>query len=207
MGGSLTLRSREILNADTIVGNFNFNNNMTSNCAGQPAGCTINSNTGFDVASFMLGLREHQEPQSASTPRPTPRSVRRSPLYVQDDFRATSKLTVNMGLRWDVYPPWIEVDNRQSNFDETTGKFVIAVRQRGDGRRRGGPLPADLFEEGLRAALRVRLRRDRQRQDARPRRLRRVLELLARRHFILQGAEPAVPAVDVAQRRIRPPMA
>ena len=34
-GGSLTLRSREILNADTIVGNFSFNNNMTSNCAGQ----------------------------------------------------------------------------------------------------------------------------------------------------------------------------
>ena len=56
MGGSLTLRSREILNADTIVGNFNFNNNMTSNCAGQPAGCTVNSSTGFDVASFMLGF-------------------------------------------------------------------------------------------------------------------------------------------------------
>src|SRR4029079_10561189 len=36
-GGSLTLRSREILNADTIVGNFSFNNNFTSNCAGQPA--------------------------------------------------------------------------------------------------------------------------------------------------------------------------
>ena len=62
-GGSLTLRSREILNADTIVGNFRFNNNMTSNCAGQPAGCTVNSATGFDVASFMLGSREHEEPQ------------------------------------------------------------------------------------------------------------------------------------------------
>ena len=33
-GGSLTLRSREILNADTIVGNFDFNQNLTSNCAG-----------------------------------------------------------------------------------------------------------------------------------------------------------------------------
>ncbi len=56
-GGSITLRSREILNADTIVGVFNFNNNMTSNCAGQTAaGCAVNSATGFDVASFMLGL-------------------------------------------------------------------------------------------------------------------------------------------------------
>src|SRR5260221_665920 len=30
VGGSVTLRSREILNADTIVGNFQFNQNMTS---------------------------------------------------------------------------------------------------------------------------------------------------------------------------------
>ena len=29
-------------------------------------------------------------------------------------------------MRWDVYVPWIEVDDRQSNFDETTGKFVVA---------------------------------------------------------------------------------
>ena len=40
VGGSLTLRSREILNADTIVGNFAFNNNQTSNCAGLASGCT-----------------------------------------------------------------------------------------------------------------------------------------------------------------------
>ena len=47
-------------------------------------------------------------------------------MYVQDDFRATSKLTLNLGLRWDVYPPWTEIDDLQSNFDVTTGQFVVA---------------------------------------------------------------------------------
>ena len=124
-GGSLTLRSREILNADTIVGNFSFNNNMTSNCAGQPAGCTVNSATGFDVASFMLGLvnvkgRNLFDATTYTETRPE------YSLYVQDDYRISSRLTANLGLRWDVYPPWIEVDNRQSNFDESTGQFVVA---------------------------------------------------------------------------------
>ena len=124
-GGSLTLRSREILNADTIVGVFNFNNNMTSNCAGQPAGCTINSNTGFDVASFVLGLTNTKTRNLFDAVTYTEKRPEYS-LYIQDDFRPTYKLTLNLGLRWDVYPPWIEIDNRQSNFDQITGTFVVA---------------------------------------------------------------------------------
>jgi len=125
MGGNLILRSREILNADTIVGQFGFNNNMTSNCAGQPAGCTVNSATGFDVASFELGLtsaknRNLFDANTYTEVRPE------IGTYLQDDYRVTSKLTVNMGLRYDVFPPWEEKDNRQSNFDVTTGQFVIA---------------------------------------------------------------------------------
>ena len=125
MGGNLILRSREILNADTIVGNFTFNNNMTSNCAGQPAGCTVNSATGFDVASFELGLtaaknRNLFDANTYTEKRPE------IGAYIQDDYRITSKLTLNMGLRYDVFPPWEEIDNRQSNFDVTTGQFVLA---------------------------------------------------------------------------------
>ena len=98
---------------------------MTSNCAGQPAGCTVNSNTGFDVASFMLGYvnaknRNLFDAETYTEKRPE------FALYLQDDWRVSAKLTVNLGLRWDVYPPWIEIDDRQSNFDESTGKFVVA---------------------------------------------------------------------------------
>jgi hypothetical protein len=124
-GGSLTLRSREILNADTIVGNFAFNNNMTSNCAGQGAGCTVNSATGFDVASFMLGLVSTKNRNLFDAGTYTEKRPEIS-TYVQDDFRASRKLTLNLGMRWDIYPPWTEIKDRQSNFDVTTGKFVVA---------------------------------------------------------------------------------
>jgi hypothetical protein len=124
-GGSLTLRSREILNADTIVGNFNFNNNMSSNCAGQPAGCTVNSATGFDVASFMLGFVNTKNRNLFDAGTYTEKRPEYA-LYLQDDFRVSPKLTLNLGMRWDVYPPWVEIKDRQSNFDISTGRFVVA---------------------------------------------------------------------------------
>src|SRR5205823_2425551 len=68
------------------------------------------------------------------------------------------------------------------------------VRPRGDQRRRGRPVSADLRQARLRSALRVRIRRDRQRPHDRARRLRDLLELHARRHLVVEGAEPAVPA-------------
>src|SRR4029079_12893039 len=52
-GGSFTHRSREILNADTIVGRFDFNQNLTSSCAGVTGTCSPTG--GFDFASFLLG--------------------------------------------------------------------------------------------------------------------------------------------------------
>src|SRR4029453_9508777 len=84
-GGNVTFRSREILKPHTIVGQFGFNNNMTSNCAGQPAGCTVNSNTGFDVASFVLGLVNTKTRNLFDAVTYTEKRPEYS-LYVQDDF-------------------------------------------------------------------------------------------------------------------------
>jgi carboxypeptidase family protein len=125
-GGSVTFRSREILNADTIVGNFGFNNNMTSNCAGTVSGCTVNSSTGFDVASFLLGAATTKTRNLFDAGTYTEKRPEWS-VYAQDDFRVSSKLTLNLGLRYDIYVPWVEVNNQQSNFDESTGKFVVAA--------------------------------------------------------------------------------
>jgi hypothetical protein len=38
-------------------------------------------------------------------------------FYVQDDFRVNSRLTLNMGMRYDVYNPYIEKHDLLANFD------------------------------------------------------------------------------------------
>jgi hypothetical protein len=125
LGGSLTVRSREVLNADNIVGQFFFSQNQTSNCAGIASGCVINANTGFDVASFLLGTARRKN-RSLFNEKPYLERRPEWAAYFQDDFRLSPKLTLNMGLRWDVFVPWVEDNDLQSNFDPSTGMFVVA---------------------------------------------------------------------------------
>jgi outer membrane receptor for ferrienterochelin and colicin len=44
--------------------------------------------------------------------------------YLQDNWRATDTLTLNLGLRYENHTPWGEVQNRQANFGLITGQTV-----------------------------------------------------------------------------------
>lgn len=48
-------------------------------------------------------------------------------LYFQDNVRLTPRLTVNLGLRWDYWPPFAEKNNNMVSFDR--GKKAIVLGQ------------------------------------------------------------------------------
>jgi hypothetical protein len=43
--------------------------------------------------------------------------------YVQDNWRVTRTLTLNLGLRYEARTPWVEKDNRQVNINKFTGEL------------------------------------------------------------------------------------
>ncbi len=77
----------------------------------------------FDYADFLLGL-----PQTASRANAAPliHSVSTDmALFVQDDWKITPKLTLNLGVRYDYNPPYHEIDDNFFNFDPTTGRVIV----------------------------------------------------------------------------------
>jgi hypothetical protein len=46
-------------------------------------------------------------------------------FFALDDFKISSKLTLNIGVRYELHPPWHENSNRLSLFDIGLGKIVI----------------------------------------------------------------------------------
>ena len=95
-------------------GFFNFNANFTSRAG----------SGGAAFASFLLGAPDNYGRGIVNT-RPAVRMFFGG-FYAQDDWRVNRKLTLNLGLRYDLFTHPRERRNRQTNVDLTTGKIVFA---------------------------------------------------------------------------------
>lgn len=97
-----------------------FGANTFANTYSRVPGVT---NSGHAYADFLLGL-----PTSASRGFPPLLQHTTSPryeLYFQDDWKVTPQLTLNLGIRYEKQPHWLEQSGRQSIFDVESGKIVV----------------------------------------------------------------------------------
>jgi hypothetical protein len=117
VGADARLVSGAVSNPQTQPqGRFTFDRNYTSN-----AGAT---GTGYSFATMMLGLPNLVQRDLVDTWPLIKRNF--VGVFVQDDFRLNRKLSLQLGLRWDLMTPPVQVDNRQSNFDPTDGLIHVA---------------------------------------------------------------------------------
>jgi hypothetical protein len=80
--------------------------------------------TGAPVADFLLD-QLHRKGIGSRTGTWGHRQNRIG-LFFQDDYKVRPSLTLNFGLRWEYVSPIVEVKNRQSNFDISTGRQLFA---------------------------------------------------------------------------------
>jgi hypothetical protein len=74
---------------------------------------TFSADTGDEVASFLLGSINNGQ---ISTTNFVSSFKQAWAFYAQDDWKVTPKLTLNLGVRYELFSPIGEVFGRQSNF-------------------------------------------------------------------------------------------
>lgn len=80
--------------------------------------------TGNALADFMLGWARTAELSNVHLVNQRRYSYA---FFVQDDWRPSDRLTINMGLRYDYMTPSYEAANQMANFDPNTGSLVYAT--------------------------------------------------------------------------------
>jgi Carboxypeptidase regulatory-like domain len=116
-GGEVLRMTHNYLQTNLPGGYFTFDQQFTSSALNSSIG-------GSGLASFLLGY-------AASGSIESPAHVAAQQLYpalfFNDDWHATRKLTVNVGVRWEHAGPWTERFNRITYFDQNITNPTLAA--------------------------------------------------------------------------------
>ena len=104
-----------------IAGTFTFDGRYT---AGPNPLATSGGGSGIAEADFMLGLPS--EIGGGVNGGTWGQRANILAAFFQDDWHVTPSLTLNLGLRYELHTPWVEVKNRQANFGLFTGALELA---------------------------------------------------------------------------------
>jgi len=113
-GASLIRRQFSLVQSARPRGEMTFNASA-SNAA---------STTNFGFANLLVGTPV-QIIRQASLYKPGYRAWEPG-LYIQDDWHATRRLTLNLGMRYDLFTTKTEQYNRLANFDPYTSTMLVA---------------------------------------------------------------------------------
>jgi len=118
-GGSMHTRMEAFNQCQGGWGSYTFSGAQT----GQPFGAggvalaTTNGSPGLGFASFLLGMPNSVTVSPCTSVNWHDRAVG---AYAQDNWKVTRRLTLDLGLRYDLQNPPVEDRNRISSFSPTT---------------------------------------------------------------------------------------
>ncbi len=129
----------------TPLGAFSFTgyatqNPATASCVSTSASTCPASGSAF--ADFLLGM-----PQQAAVQAGLSKTYLRANIfdwYAQDDWRATANLTLNYGLRYEYFSPYVEKDNHLVNLDHNADFSAVQPVQPGQQGEFNGGFPRSL---------------------------------------------------------------
>jgi len=125
VGTELRYEQFTIFQVSAPRGDMAFGPDVTSN-PGEPVDANGNTTGGDDIASFFLGV-----PDSASIVNLHAPDYRRKTLafFGQDDIRVSDRLTLNLGLRYELFLPVTEARNQEGRFDFGTDSIIVPKGQ------------------------------------------------------------------------------